>query len=197
LDDFLAAVGIGDINGTQITNRILEMEQRERRENAVLEAKPSSASLSVGATSGIDLMGMNGMLMSLARCCTPVQGDPIVGYITRGKGVTVHRQDCSNIKAITERERLIAATWGSNVQDSRYPVPVEIVAYDREGLMRDISTIIADERVNISKVQVSTRQHLATLQVTLEIAGAQQLTRILNKIETIPNVIEARRRSMA
>jgi GTP pyrophosphokinase len=196
LDDFLAAVGIGDINGTQITNRILEMEQRERRETTVLEAKPSPTSLSVDSTSGIDLMGMNGMLMSLARCCNPVQGDPIIGYITRGKGVTVHRQDCSNIKAITERERLIAATWGSSVQDNRYPVPVEIVAYDREGLMRDISTIIADERVNISKVQVSTRQHLATLQVTLEIASAQQLTRILNKIETIPNVIEARRRSM-
>jgi len=74
---------------------------------------------------------------------------------------------------------------------------VEIVAYDREGLMRDISTIIADEHVNISKVQVSTRQHLATLQVTLELASAQQLTRILTRIETIPNVIEARRRSMA
>ncbi len=196
LDDFLAAVGIGDINGTQIANRILEMEQRERRETAVLEAKPSSAALSVDSTNGIDLMGMNGMLMALARCCNPVQGDPIIGYITRGKGVTIHRQDCSNIKAVTERERLIAAAWGNTIQDSRYPVPVEIVAYDREGLMRDISTIIADERVNISKVQVSTRKHLATLQVTLEIACAQQLTRILNKIETIPNVIEARRRRM-
>jgi GTP pyrophosphokinase len=195
LDDFLAAVGTGDINGTQIANRILEMEQRERRESAVLEAKPASK-LTENATSGIDLMGMNGMLMALARCCNPVQGDPIVGYITRGRGVTIHRQDCANIKAATERERLIAAAWGTLGVDSRYPVPVEIVAYDREGLMRDISTIIADEHVNISKVQVSTRQHLATLQVTLELASAQQLTRILTRIETIPNVIEARRRSM-
>jgi GTP pyrophosphokinase len=196
LDDFLAAVGTGDINGTQIANRILEMEQRERRESAVLEAKPASK-LTVNATNGIDLMGMNGMLMALARCCNPVQGDPIVGYITRGRGVTIHRQDCANIKAATERERLIAAAWGTTVSDSRYPVPVEIVAYDREGLMRDISTIIADEHVNISKVQVSTRQHLATLQVTLELTSTQQLTRILTRIETIPNVIEARRRSMA
>lgn len=196
LDDFLAAVGTGDINGTQIANRILEMEQRERQKSAPLEPKPASTVLSVNSADGIDLMGMTGMLMALARCCNPVQGDPIVGYITRGRGVTIHRQDCSNIKAVTEPERMIAATWGSAAQDNRYPVPVEIVAYDREGLMRDISTVIADERVNISKVQVATRQHLATLQVTLEIGNAQQLTRILNKIETIPNVIEARRRSM-
>ena len=195
LDDFLAAVGAGDINGTQITNRILEMEQRERQRAAPLEAKSSSTVLSIDATKGIDLMGMNGMLMSLARCCNPVQGDPIIGYITRGRGVTIHRRDCPNIQAVREPERLIVVGWGGAAQENRYPVPVEIVAYDREGLMRDISTVIADERVNISKVQVSTRQHLATLQVTLEIASAQQLTRILNKIETIPNVIEAHRRS--
>ncbi len=163
----------------------------------MFEPKPSSATLSIDSANGINLMGMSGMLMTLARCCNPVQGDPIVGYITRGRGVSVHRQDCSNIKAVTEPERMIAATWGNTTLDNRYPVPVEIVAYDREGLMRDISTIIADERVNMSKVSVSTRQHLATLQVTLEIASAQQLTRVLNKIETVPNVIEARRRSMS
>ena len=197
LDDFLAAVGAGDINGTQITNRILEMEQRERQKTAVFEPKPSSPTLSLDSANGINLMGMSGMLMTLARCCNPVQGDSIIGYITRGRGVSVHRQDCSNIKAVTEPERMIAATWGNTVQENRYPVPVEIVAYDREGLMRDISTVIADERVNMSKVSVSTRQHHATLQVVLEIASAQQLTRVLNKIETVPNVIEARRRSMS
>jgi GTP pyrophosphokinase len=196
LDDFLAAVGMGDVNSTQIANRILEMEQRERQQARMMEPKPSSPTLATDSTSGIDLGGMSGLLMKLAQCCNPVQGDPIIGYITRGRGVTIHRRDCSNMRAVSEPERLIEASWGTLIEDNRYPVPVEILAYDREGLMRDISTVIADERVNMSKVQVSTRQHIATLQVTLEIAGAQQLTRILNKIETIPNIIEARRRSM-
>lgn len=124
-------------------------------------------------------------------------GDPIVGYITRGRGVTVHRADCRNMQAHNEPERLVDVSWGLMPAEERYAVPIEIVAYDRDGLLRDISTIVADEKVNMTKVAVSTRQNVAIVQLTMEIANFHQLTRILNKMEHIQNVIEARRRKMS
>jgi len=202
LDDFLAAVGAGDINGAQIANRVLENE-RQGQQKSLMETmldqdgvKPVPSQVQVDAN-GIDIMGMGGMLVSLAQCCSPMHGDEIVGYITRGRGVTVHRKDCSNIQSHSEPERLVEVSWGHLPSEQKYAVPLEIIAYDRDGLLRDISTVIADEKVNMSKVGVTTRQNIATIQVTMEIANFQQLTRILNKMERIQNVIEARRRSMA
>ena len=124
-------------------------------------------------------------------------GDPIIGYVTRGRGVTVHRADCRNMQSHSEPERLVDVSWGLMPTEERYTVPVEIVAYDRDGLLRDISTIVADEKVNMTKVAVTTRQNVAVVQLTMEIANFHQLTRILNKMEHIQNVIEARRRKMA
>jgi GTP pyrophosphokinase len=193
LEDFLAAVGAGDVNGGQIANRILEMERREReaQEQATLKVRPPTASVSAG--SGISIMGTDGLLVNLARCCHPMPGDKIIGYVTRGRGVTVHREDCSNIA--NESERLIEVTWGRVNNEQRYSVPIEIIAYDREGLMRDISTVIADEKVNMSTVNVTIRQNIATFHLTMEIGNMTQLTRILTRLENIPNVAEARRRA--
>jgi GTP pyrophosphokinase len=199
LDDFLAAVGAGDINGAQISTRILENERREQAkslvENMIGEPQPSPSQVHVDSN-GINIMGMGGMLVTLAQCCSPMNGDEIVGYITRGRGVTVHRRDCTNL-ANSEPERVVEVSWGQQSTEQKYTVPLEIVAYDREGLMRDISTVIADEKVNMTKVAVSTRHNIATVQVTMEIGNFQQLTRILNKMERIQNVIEARRRGMS
>jgi GTP pyrophosphokinase len=101
------------------------------------------------------------------------------------------------MQAHSEPERLVEVSWGTMPTEERYAVPVEIVAYDRDGLLRDISTIVADEKVNMTKVAVTTRQNVAVVQLTMEIANFHQLTRILNKMEHIQNVIEARRRKMA
>jgi guanosine-3',5'-bis(diphosphate) 3'-pyrophosphohydrolase len=193
LDDFLAAVGAGDVNGGQIANRILEMERREReaQEQAVLKARPPS--VAVDPSSGISILGTDGLLVNLARCCHPMPGDKIIGYVTRGRGVTVHREDCPNIAG--EPERLIEVSWGRANNEHRYSVPIEIIAYDREGLMRDISTVIADEKVNMSTVNVTIRQNIATFHLTMEIANMTQLTRILTRLENINSVAEARRRS--
>ncbi len=198
LDDFLAAVGAGDINGAQITNRILEMERKEQeeRERGVLKPRTSPASLLVDSSNGINILGTGGLLINLAKCCNPMPGDEITGFITRGRGVTVHRTDCPNMVNNQEPERVIDVTWGRVKTEQRYSVPVEIVAYDREGLMRDISTIIADEKVNMSTVQVSTRQNIATFELTMEFADIQQLARVLTRIECIPSVVEARRRNV-
>lgn len=198
VDDFLVALGQGDINGAQISNRILEVEQEQKakaKDDALVANKATTPSLL--DTNGVNVTGLGGMLVTLAKCCSPMDGDDIVGYITRGRGVTVHRRDCANISREAEPERLIEVSWGHMPTEQRYPVPLEIVAYDREGLMRDISAVIAEERVNMTKVDVSTRNNIATMNVTMEIASTQQLVRILNRMEAIQNVIEARRRNMA
>jgi len=193
LDDFFAAVGAGDIHGAQIANRILDMERREeeQQERALLKTRP--ASISVDVSNGVSILGTSGLLVNLGRCCKPMPGDQIVGFVTRGRGVTVHRADCVNIGA--ETERLIEVAWGKANQEQRYSVAIEIVAYDREGLMLDISTIMADEKVNMSSVHVSVRQNIATFNLTIEISDMQKLTRILTRLENIPSVTEARRRS--
>jgi (p)ppGpp synthase/HD superfamily hydrolase len=197
LDDFLAAVGASDITAAQITNRILDKERKdsEALERETLKAKPSSNGVAVDSSNGISIQGTSGLLVNLAKCCNPMPGEPIVGYVTRGRGVTVHRMDCPNIQGADDAERLIDVTWGRVKDEQRYSVPVEIIAYDREGLMRDISTIIADEKVNMSTVQVATRQNIATFQLTMELADLQQLARVLTRIECIPSVVEARRRN--
>ncbi len=196
LEDFLAAIGAGDVTGSQVTNRVLEDERRKAAET-VSEAdllKPRSRPTGTNITKGVSIMGAGGLLVNLARCCSPMPGDDIIGYITRGRGVTVHRGDCPNIIAMRDVERLIDVSWGTADEEQRYIVPVEVVAFDREGLLREISTIIADQKVNISSIEVTTRQHIATLHLQLEIANNQQLTRILAKIELIRSVVEARRR---
>ncbi len=197
-EDFLAGVGAGDITSSQIFNRILEEERRKQKEEEQANLlKPRKPSLAIEATANsVMIQGAGGMLVSVAKCCRPMAGDDIIGYITRGRGVTVHRADCANILAMNEPERLIDVSWGGVPQEQRYSVPIEIIAYDREGLMRDISAMIADEQVNISDVRVSTRQHIATLYLIMDINNDKQLTRILTKLECIPSVVEARRRNM-
>jgi GTP pyrophosphokinase len=162
----------------------------------MLKPRSSPASLRVDSSDGINIMGTGGLLINLAKCCNPMPGDRITGFITRGRGVTVHRIDCPNMINNQEPERIIDVTWGRVKSEQRYSVPVEIVAYDREGLMRDISTVIADEKVNMSTVQVSTRQDIATFELTMEFADIQQLARVLTRIECIPSVVEARRRNV-
>ena len=197
LDDFLAAIGAGDVTGPQISNRVLEEERRKSAESVSEDdlLKPRSKPAGANVAKGVSIMGAGGLLVNLARCCAPMPGEDIIGYITRGRGVTVHRGDCPNISASRETERLIDVSWGQEDEAQRYLVPVEVVAFDREGLLREISTIIADQRVNIASIDVSTRQHIATLNLQLEISSNKQLTRILNLIDLVPNVVEARRRN--
>ena len=197
LEDFQAAIGAGDVTGSQITNRVLEDERRKSAESLSDDdlLKPRTKPAGARIAKGVSIMGAGGLLVNLARCCSPMPGDDIIGYITRGRGVTVHRTDCPNIHALRETERLIDVSWGTEEEEQRYLVPVEVVAYDREGLLREITTIIADQRVNIASVDVSTRDHIATLNLQLEIASNKQLTRILSKIDLVSNVVEARRRN--
>jgi GTP pyrophosphokinase len=124
-----------------------------------------------------------------------VPGDEITGYITRGRGVTVHRRDCPNVLYLADRhrERVIEVEWENGRAPEVYAVVVHVLAYDRDGLLRDISGVVADENINMSAVSIKTqrRRNLADMIATLEIQSVSQLSRVLAKIEALPNVLEA------
>src|SRR5574341_942978 len=195
VDDMLAQIGFGDVHPQQIANKILELEQQAQPEEELLAATGAPLDQPVRGE-GISIQGTGGLLTTLARCCNPVQGDEIIGYITRGKGVTVHRRDCVNVHNLAH-ERLIAVEWSEQKPEMiHYPVAVMISAYDREGLLRDIAAAVAEEHINMRDVTVKTHNHIATFYVTMEVESAAQLSRVLTKIEHLPNVMEARRRTV-
>ena len=118
-------------------------------------------------------------------------GDQIVGYITRGRGATIHRQDCPNILQAKDKERLLQVDWGH--MERTYPVPVKIKAYDRQGLVVDISTLLANEGVNIADIKVNVNRSYADLRLVVEVRDLTQLSRVLTRISNVPNVLEAQR----
>jgi GTP pyrophosphokinase len=138
------------------------------------------------------VLGVGDLVTHLAQCCHPVPGDKIIGYVTRSRGVTIHRQDCYSVVHEDERERLILAEWGQT--DSVYPVNIEVQAWERVGLIRDITTVVAEEKVNIAAVSfTNNNDYTASGFVTLEVNGLAQLSRLLVKIEGIRGVISVSR----
>ncbi|MFB0537872.1 MAG: GTP diphosphokinase [Anaerolineae bacterium] len=192
VDDFLAAIGYGDINAQQIATKVLQVEREEREEELKLpEFAPPPL-----PTPGIRVKGVGNLLTRLARCCNPLPGDDIIGYVTRGQGVTIHRKDCLNMLRREDTERFIEVDWGQGVQQT-YPVVIRVIAYDREGLLRDIAGVVADEDISMSAANVVTRkkENMATITATLEITDIAQLSRVLAKIDQLPNVLEAKRQA--
>ena len=123
--------------------------------------------------------------------------DPIVGYITRGRGVSIHRRDCGNVLRLEgeDRDRLIEVEWGA-AADETYPVNIAVEAYDRSGLLRDITAVLANEKINLNGVNTATDKQdgIARMSLSLEIADINQLSRVLTQIGQLPNVVEARRK---
>lgn len=183
--DFHAAVGFGDINSQQIASKIAETRSHE--ETGLPTAPPPPTP----TIEGLQVQGTGGLLTRLARCCNPLPGDDVIGYVTRGRGVTVHRRDCPNMLSVRDQERLIEVSWGTRPQT--VPVAIRITAYDRAGLLSEISSIISAEGINIASLTQDVRQNIATFYLTMEISNITQLSRVLTKIERRPNVTEARR----
>jgi len=184
LDDFLAAIGYGGITRHQIA---LKLAAEQEQPKVIAEVAPPEAPVSA-----IRVLGVGDLLTRLAQCCRPVPGDKIVGYVTRSRGVAIHRRDCYNVIRESEKERLIAVEWGQT--DSLYPVSIQVEAWDRMGLIHDITTVIAEEKVNITAVS-STHHGDDTVReyFTLETKGLAQLSRLLGKIEGIGGVISVTR----
>ena len=147
-------------------------------------------------TAAAAVLGVEDLLSRTGMCCNPVPGQEIIGYVTRGRGVTVHRKSCPNVQHMMKKDpaRIVEVSWGQAAERA-HPVRIVVEAYDRSGLLRDIASLVADERVNMRDAGAKTgiKGHLARVTATLEIRDAEQLSRILTRIERLPNVIEAKR----
>lgn len=186
LDDLYVAVGCGDLSIGHIINTLSEGSAEEH----IFEIKPSTQPRDVGENA-VTVLGLRNILTTFARCCNPVPGDEIVGYITRGRGATIHRQDCPNILRMKDRDRIVKVSWGE--PQNTFPVEVEIKAYDRQGLMVDISSVLSNENINLKDIKINVTHNLASIQMVMEIADIVQLSRVLTKIENLPNVMQAHR----
>ena len=184
LEDFLAAIGYGGISAHHVA---LKLAAQQEQPKAVAEAAPPKPS-----ASAIKVLGVGDMLTHIAQCCHPVPGDEIIGYMTRSRGVTIHRRDCSSVLHEKETERLIPVEWGET--DSVYPVNIQVEAWDRVGLVRDITAVVAEEKVNIALVSFTNRDDHTTLtSLTLETKGLAQLSWIMGKIEGVRGVLSVAR----
>jgi GTP pyrophosphokinase len=182
-EEFLAAIGYGDISIHQIANRLTIPEEKPLPQ--VAPRKQESVSV-------IRVKGADNLLSQIAPCCNPMPGDDIIGYVTRSRGISVHRKDCPNVTGTKEKERLIDVSWGAGEQ--LYNVPVRIDVFDRVGLLRDITGIVAEEGVNIASANVAERDDgTSSINITLQTKGLGQLSRLLSKMEGVQGVISATR----
>ena len=192
-DELYAALGHGVLTTGQVMNRIQEL--------ILPPPEPESIPLGRSRAAGIgeiQIRGVGKLLTQMANCCKPVPCDPIVGFITVGRGVTIHREDCPNLLnlAATHEERLIEVDWGDE-PEALYRVDIAIEAHDRPGLLRDITAVIANERVNVIAVNTRSDDTCATarMALTVEITDVDQLSRLLDRIDRLPNVLHAARKS--
>jgi GTP diphosphokinase / guanosine-3',5'-bis(diphosphate) 3'-diphosphatase len=186
-DELFVDLGTGDLSVSKVIKEISETEENANFLTANVP-KPDTT-----ITDAVNIVGLKGLLTTMGRCCNPAPGDQIIGYITRGRGATIHRQDCPNILRlrIKDRERIVRVDWGQQVHT--FPVPIRIKAYDRQGLMSDVTNLLSDENVNIADVKVTVNRSLAELRLIVEVQDISQLSKVLTKLENVPNVMEAHR----
>lgn len=191
VEDLYAAIGAGDLRISQVLHAMPDLAPRPQ-EGPRLRQKESRPS----DPDQVLIRGVGNLLTQLAGCCQPVPGDAVRGYITQGRGVSVHRRDCGNLLQLEEDEpqRVIEVDWG-RVDASTFPVEIEIVAYDRPALLRDITSILANEKINVSAVHSSmdAEESRSSMRLTLEISDNEALGRVVDKLRQIPNVSDVRR----
>jgi GTP pyrophosphokinase len=188
VDDFVAAVGYGDISARSAVLRYTAMEEggpTEQRDDRVLTIPLTSTPRPTGE---VRVLGVGDVLTSLSQCCKPVAGEPIKGYITRGKGVSVHRTGCVNIVNAADAARLVDVEWERGARQL-YPVGIKIEAWDRTGLLRDIAAAIAESKINLSGADVQVfDDRTAVISTIVEIQSLTQLSRLLERLEAIRDV---------
>ena len=189
-EDFLAALGRGDVSGPQLAGAL----------QPYLPAPPAPAPKLAKRrrkrTGDVSISGIGDLLTQMAQCCRPLPNDPITGYITRGRGVSIHRSDCRNVLNLAgaERARLIDVAWSGGVEES-YPVETAVEAYDRKGLLRDVTSVVSNEAVNIVAIESRTdaHTHMVDMRITVEVRDIEQLSRVLDRLQQLPNVTDCRR----
>ena len=184
MDEFLASLGSGGITEGQVAHRLSQSRQ---------EPEPPKPQLPLSSpSSGVTVLGVGDLLTRIARCCNPIPGDNILGFVTRARGVTVHKKDCLILKNEDEPERLVPVAWGE--MRELYPVRIRIEAYDRVGLLRDVTLRVSEERVNIaSVVTLEKADGTVTMDLTLHTTGLDQLGKLFDKLESVKSVRSATR----
>jgi GTP pyrophosphokinase len=199
LDDFFLAIGKEEFSLRLVEQALHADEAKGAKpvnpDDAVVPRKSRASSVTQGAKAGVLVVGTEGLMTQLARCCKPAPPDEIVGYVTRGKGVSIHRVGCKNFAAMEAAapERVISTEWGSPAADTVYPVDLFILATDRQGLLRDISEILLREKINVIGVSTQSTRGQARMAFTAEIASTAQLQRALTIIRDVEGVQDARR----
>ncbi len=192
VDEMLAAIGRGDLKPSRVLHVLQELQPLPENKT---ETPIPLGQAQRHAGGDIQISGVGNLMTNLGRCCKPVPGDEIVGFITRGRGVTIHRRDCSNVLRYQNdnSQRLIEVEWGGATQT--YPVDVQITAFDRQGLLRDITSVLANDKINVIAVQTLSdkTEHVAYMTLTLEISDIDELSKMLQKLNQLPNIINVKR----
>lgn len=202
-----AAIGFGEIGAISIFNRLTEKERREEeRAKARAEAeelvkggevkRENKETLKVKHEGGVIIQGASGLLIRIAKCCNPVPGDEIVGYITKGRGVAIHRKDCMNLRAQENYEqRLIEVEWEENASTKEYTAHIDIYGLNRTGLLNDVLQVLSNTTKNISTVNAQPTKDMkfANIHVSFGIANLSMLTTVVDKIKSVPEVYSVKR----
>lgn len=192
-DDFFAALGYGGLSPASVARRLYNSVVRHREKELTLaDLSEVKHQAPPKADSGVVIKGVDNLLIRFSRCCKPLPGDDIVGYVTRGRGVSIHRADCPNAKAASP-ERILEVEWGSS-ENQAFPVGLVISAWDRKGLLHEIMTVLAELRSNILAINGATlRDGSAQINVTIEVHDLDHLKRVLEKVKSIKTVLEVTR----
>lgn len=193
-DDILIAIGRGDLRPMHVINTAREQKMLPKLVSAEIPPVHSGSSSSNTRADAINIEGVGNLLTHMAGCCHPIPGDKIMGYITLGQGVSIHRSDCANILHVhaTRPERLLEVSWGTMSQQ-KYPVAIRILAKDRPNLLRDITQVFVNERSNILSLSSQVKDDVATVNVTVEITGLERLSKMLERLQQLHNVLEVQR----
>lgn len=194
-DDFYAALGYGGLSPASVARRMYEYVVRVREKELTLaDIEPVKKEQPKKAEAGVVIKGVDNLLVRFSRCCKPLPGDPIIGYVTRGRGVSIHRVDCPNAKEATP-ERILDVQWGT-AKDQAFPVELVISAWDRKGLLQEIMTMLGELRANILAINGSgLRDGSAQVNLTVEVNNLEHLSRISDKLKSIQSIMEVSRRS--
>jgi GTP pyrophosphokinase len=186
VDDFFAAIGYGAISAQQVVIRLGVLDDGQATLPTIAAPQPAR-------TGGVRVKGVGDLLVRFAKCCHPIPGDPIQGFITRGKGITVHLRSCPTVMNEREVTRLIDVEWESAPAQT-YPIAIRVEAYDRTGLLSDVTQVMAENRVNILAANVSVSpDHTALLTMTLQVASVAQLAKVMGRVEQLKDVLNVQR----
>ncbi len=195
VDDLMASLGYGETTLPQILSRL--RDELPQDVSQTLLPAPKRTSKRRGSGSAVRVKGMDNILVKFARCCAPVPGDPIVGYITLGKGVSIHVDDCSNFRGLSESapERIIEVSWDSPLEEPIYQVDIDIEAWDRSGLLSDVMNVINEAKVPTRACRAWARKDRACIKISVEIVHKRQLEELMKKIRKLRDVIDVSRMS--